>query len=449
MRIASMSRLSPPDLDVMNFLNEIVMRYPAAISFAPGRPAARFCDVGDSFAHLNRYVAELAAQQNVNQAQIRQQIGQYHKTNGIINDLISRFLSNDEQITVPPEALMVTNGAQEAMAILAIALFDPARDVLLVADPTYIGITGIAAILGVEMQPVPMTDDGLDIEELRERLCQIRARGKTPKAFYLIPDFSNPLGTSLKHEQRHQLLALALAHDLLIIEDNPYGMIAFDEPPAPTLKSLDSEGVVIYLGTFAKLLYPGLRIGFMIADQRVGAGPNGLYLAQELSKVKSLVSVNTAPLNQAIVGGILLEGDCSLRERLPDKIELYRTNRDQLLRALEQYFGGDPLLASRVTWNQPSGGIFLTLSLPFAFTPEHLTRCAEEYGVICCPMSFFSLAPGREHQIRLSFSAVSQAEIVAGVERLWQFVHHIVATTLGSHLLSQELLPCIETNRIA
>ena len=426
MHISQLAKLRNPHLDVMNFLNEIVLQYPSAISFAPGRPADQFCDVAGSFDYLERFASYLSGTQGLALSSIRQQFGQYHKTNGIINDLVCRFLAQDENIQIHPEALMITNGAQEGMAILAAGLFDPAQDVLMVADPTYIGMTGIASILGIEMRLVPSNNEELDLEELQKVVQQVRKQGKTPKALYLIPDFSNPLGTSMTSETKCALLKLAEEQELLLLEDNPYGMLAYDIPPAPTLKSLDRSGTVIYLGTFAKSLFPGLRVGFLVADQQVTDTDSGSvhYLAQDLSKVKSLVSVTTSPLVQAIIGGILLESQCSLRKSLQDKITFYRTNRDQMLRSLEKHFGSDAHLATRVTWNRPLGGFFLTVTLPFSFDTDQLRTCAERYGVICCPMSYFSLSAGREHQVRLSFSAIAPEDIAEGIYRFWKFVRH-------------------------
>src|SRR2546423_569596 len=429
MQIPQLAKLRAAHLDVMNFLNEIMLQYPSAISFAPGRPADQFCDVAGSFDYLAQFAAYLASAHGLAVARVRQQIGQYHKTNGIINELVCRFLAQDENIQIHPEALMITNGAQEAMAILAAGLFDQAQDVLLVADPTYIGMTGIASILGIELQLVPTNDEGLDLEDLHRAVQHVRKQGKTPKALYLIPDFSNPLGTSMTYDTRCTLLRLAEEQNLILLEDNPYGMLAYVTPPAPTLKSLDRSGVVIYLGTFAKSLFPGLRVGFLVADQQITDTDSGSvhYLAQELSKVKSLISVTTSPLVQAIIGGILLESQCSLRKSLQSKITFYRANRDQMLQSLEEHFSSDALLATRVAWNRPAGGFFLTVALPFAFGTEHLQICAEHYGVICCPMSFFSLSPGREHQVRLSFSAIAPEDIAEGIYRFWKFVRDTVA----------------------
>lgn len=420
--------LDIPLLNVMNFLNEVVLWYPQAISFAPGRPTEQHFDVAGEWEHLTRYVTHAAAKHGVPPATVYAQLGQYQKTNGIINQLIAQFLAHDEQIKVAPQSIMVTDGAQEAMTVITAGLFNRTTDVLLVQDPAYIGMTGIATILGIELCPVPTGTEGLDLAALVVAIDTLRAAGKTPKALYLVPDFSNPLGSSMTLADRHQLLTIAHAEQLLIIEDNPYGMFAFDEPPASTLKALDQTGCVIYLGTFSKMLYPGLRVGFMVADQVVvdHAG-KPTTLAEELSRVKSLTSVNTSPLLQAMVGGMLLAHDCSLRATVQAKLPFYRTNRDTMLASLTEHFAHDPLLADRVRWSVPGGGFFLTVELPFVFGQAALQTCAEHYGVICCPMTFFSLLPGREHEIRLSFSYVTPHQIKQGIRQLWQFVHDQVA----------------------
>jgi (S)-3,5-dihydroxyphenylglycine transaminase len=426
MLIQQPEKLNAACLDVMNFLNEVTLWYPSAISFAPGRPAEQFFDVRHGLDKLSSYVAYVAKNSGQSPATAFNQLGQYQKTNGIINDLVCRFLERDEGIHTTAGAIMITDGCQEAMTILLAGLFNPAKDVLLVIDPTYTGITGIASVLGTALFSVPSEKDDIDLDALAASIHQIQAQGKNPRALYVTPDFNNPLGTSMTLEDRKRLLDLARASGILIIEDNAYGMFAYDSEHMPTLKALDTDGVVVYLGTFSKLLFPALRVGFLVADQRVLHDDSAeiCCLAEELSKVKSFTTVSTSALLQAIVGGILLEAECSLHETIQDKIAFYRTNRDLMLKYLEQHFGRDPLLAEKVSWNHPHGGFFLTVNLPFAFTKDAMRTCAENYGVICCPMSFFSLLGRCEKQVRLSFSYVSPHEIERGVLQFWKFVHN-------------------------
>jgi (S)-3,5-dihydroxyphenylglycine transaminase len=413
-----------PLLEVMNFLNEVVLRYPGAVSFAPGRPTERHFDVEGSLGLAPRFVEHRAAVTGWSPRAVWNDLGQYNKTNGIINDLIAQQLAMDEGIRVAPESIVVTHGCQEGMVILLMALFEPGQDVLLVSDPTYIGITGLAAILGIEMVPVPTGEQGLEPAEVAAAIDAVRARGKRPRALYDIPDYNNPLGTRMPLAARRALLDLLREREVFLFEDNPYGMFSYDGDPLPTLEALDEHGVVIYMGSFAKTLYPGLRVGYLVADQQVVAeSGERTPLAAELSKVKSLTTVTTSPLVQAVAGALLLEGEGSLRGLVRHKIPFYRTNRDRMVACLEERLGD----AAGVRWNRPEGGFFLTVWLPFEFDDECLQACARDYGVIVCPMSFFSLSGGRERQVRLSFSYVTEAQIEDGIARFARFVRDRLA----------------------
>ncbi len=419
MDITLKSWLADPLLDVMNFLNEVVLRYPGAVSFAPGRPAERHFDVEGSLGAAAVWVESRARAAGTTERAVWNDLGQYNKTNGIINDLIARQLAADEGIAASPESILVTTGCQEGMAILLLGLIDPAEDALLVSDPAYIGIPGLARILGLTLIPIPTGERGLDPQAVLRGIEEAQRMGRRPRALYDVPDFNNPLGTRMPVAARHALLGLAREHGMLVWEDNPYGMFSYDGPPLPTLKALDEHGVVIYMGSFSKTLFPGLRLGYLVADQQVVL-PSGsrVPLTAELSKIKSLTTVNSSPVVQAMAGGILLESGGSLRPLVQAKLPFYRANRDRMLSCLEAALGG----AVGVSWNRPEGGFFLTLTLPFEFTDECLTACARDYGVIVCPMRFFALSPGRERQVRLSFSYVTEEQIDEGIDRFARFV---------------------------
>jgi (S)-3,5-dihydroxyphenylglycine transaminase len=407
-----------PLMDVMNFLNEIVLDYPEAISFAPGRPPADHFDVENSLRAIKRFVRFAANNGGCAEQRVWQDLGQYNRTNGIIRDLISDQLANDEGIRVPAESIIVTVGAQEAMAIALSGLFDPASDVLLVSDPTYIGITGLARMLGIRVIPVPADDEGVDPEEVERAIERCRALGR-PRAFYDIPSFNNPLGTALSMERRRQLLEVCKKYGVLIIEDNPYGMFAYEGTQTPPIKSLDTgpEKIVLYIGSFAKTLFPGLRLGYLVADQREAR--TGNILARELSKVKSLLTVNSSPLLQGVVAGILLDQGGSLQAVISPKRERLQRNRDVMLECLSAQFENVP----GVHWNRPKGGYFLVVTLPFSFGQEELKCCASQYGIIVTPMRFFTISEGHERQVRLSFSCVDEETIREGIRRFGTFVN--------------------------
>lgn len=406
---------SDPLLDVMNFLNEVVLDYPEAISFAPGRPLERLFNVEEQVHGISDFVAELSARSGLPRDRVWKNLGQYNRTNGTINDVIARHLELDEGIHVVPDAIMVTIGAQEAIAVLLAGLFDASKDILLVSDPSYIGITGLARLLGIAVVAVPSGEEGLDPKSVEQAILRARPNGCV-RALYDVPDFNNPLGTSLPLEHRVHLIDVCRRHGVLLIEDNPYGMFNYDEDRLPTLKALDQDKTVLYIGTFSKTLFPGLRLGYLVADQPVGR--QGQFLAKELSKVKGLLTLNTSTICQAIAASALQNAGNSLEPIVQGKREQLRRNRDTLLASLAEEFTD----LSEIRWNRPRGGFFVTLTLPFPFGPKELKRCAAEYGVIVCPMSFFSLAAGREHQVRLSFSYLEQDQIRTGLERLAHFV---------------------------
>lgn len=424
MNVTPKACLSEPLLDVMNFLNEVVLRYPDAISFAPGRPSERHFEVERSLGRAAVWVNHRTRVSDRAASMAWNGLGQYGNTNGIINDLIARQLAADEGIHANPESIVVTTGCQEGMAILLMGLIDPCTDALLVSDPTYIGIPGLARILGIPMVPVPTGERGLEPAAVLRGIEEARRRGLRPRALYDIPDFNNPLGTRMPVEARRELLAVARRHEILIWEDNPYGMFSYDGPPFPTLKALDDERGVIYMGSFSKTLFPGLRLGFLVADQPVPL-PSGkrVPLAAELSKVKSLTTVNTCSIAQAIAGGMLLEAGGSLGLLMEEKVSFYKANRDRMLACLEESFAG----IDGVRWNRPEGGFFLTLDLPFELTDEGLLACARDHGVVVCPMRFFSLTSGRERQVRLAFSYATPEQITEGVARFARFVGERIA----------------------
>ncbi|HYN20215.1 MAG TPA: PLP-dependent aminotransferase family protein [Thermoanaerobaculia bacterium] len=428
MDVALRGCFDDPALEVMNFLNEVVLRYPQAISFAPGRPAERHFDVQGSLEQVPRFVEHRAAESGWPPAAVWNDLGQYNRTNGIINALIARQLELDEGIRVQPESIIVTVGCQEAMLLLLLGLFEPG-DALLVSDPTYIGITGLATVLGIPMIPIPTGERGLEPAAVAATIEEVRRSGRRPRAVYDIPDFNNPLGTRMSLEARRGLLQVAREHQVLIFEDNPYGMFSFDGEPLPTLKAMDKHRDVIYLGSFSKTLYPGLRAGYLVADQEVvSRDGRRTSLAAELSKIKSLTTVTSSPVAQAVAGALLLENGGSLRGLVRAKLPFYRANRDCMVASLDQELAG----VEGVQWNRPEGGFFLTLSLPFEFDDDCLQACARDFGVIVCPMSFFSLAGGREREVRLSFSYVTPEQIEEGIRRFARFVLNRIAAAAAT-----------------
>jgi len=402
----------------MNFLNEIAERYPDAISLAAGRPYDGFLDPADVPRFLESFTGHLRARGRT-ERQIAMATMQYGRTNGILGDLIARMLATDEGIEVPERAIAVTAGCQEAMVIVLRALCQGPEDVILAASPCYVGITGAARILDVDVVPVPEGPDGLDPDDVRRVAAGVRASGRRPRALYLVPDFANPSGACLSVERRHALLDAAADADLLILEDDPYGLFGIDDRPRPKLKALDTDRRVIYLGSFAKSGFPGARIGYLVADQDVvDADGTVTMLADELSTIKSMLTVNTSPISQAAIGGMLVEAGCSLRAMNQDRILFYRNNLRVLDAALERHFPAADRAARGIRWSAPAGGFFVVVDVPVIADVKLLERSAQDYGVLWTPMGFFYGDGGGTHAIRLSCSALPPDRVEEGVARL-------------------------------
>ncbi|MER7334364.1 MULTISPECIES: PLP-dependent aminotransferase family protein [unclassified Micromonospora] len=406
-----------PALNSMNFLNEVAQHYPDAVSLAAGRPYEEFFDVAAPHRHLERFRRHLADDLGQSPAQVHRTLFQYGRTKGIVHHLVARNLAVDENITVDPEAIVVTVGCQEAMFLVLRALRADPRDVLLAVAPTYVGLTGAARLLDLPVRPVAGGPAGVDLADLRGQVRRARAAGLRPRACYVMPDFANPSGTSIGLADRRRLLDLAAEEDLLLLEDNPYGLFpAGDAGRLPTLKALDTARRVVYLGSFAKTVLPGARVGYVVADQRVAGsdGAVGLF-ADQLAKIKSMVTVNTSAIAQAVVGGALLEHGCSLVAATARERAAYGRNLRHLVDGLARRF---PPGASPVRWNVPAGGFFVVVTVPFAVDDALLHRSAREYGLLWTPMAHFYDDGAPVDALRLSVSAVTPEQIDLGLDRL-------------------------------
>jgi (S)-3,5-dihydroxyphenylglycine transaminase len=412
------SSLADPLLSAMTFLNEVTLRFPDAISFAPGRPYEGLFDPEQVGRDLAAYADHLR-DAGFKPDKVREALFQYGRTAGQIGELVARTVANDEDLHVPAEAVVVTVGAQEGMLLAVRALAAGPEDVLLVSSPCYVGITGAARLLDVAVEPVPEGPAGPDPEAVAAAAARVRASGRRPRAFYVVPDFANPSGASMAVADRHRLLAVAAEQDLLVIEDNPYGFFGRDDAARPTLKSLDTQRRVVYLGSFAKTVFPGARVGYVLADQPV-RWPDGTatLLADELAKIKSMTTVNTPSIAQAAIGGLLVRNGCRLRPANAATVAFYRHNMERLLAGLAAEFP-DP---GGPSWNAPGGGFFVVVRVPFAADAAALEVSAREYGVLWTPMAPFYLDGGGTAELRLSCSYVEPAAVDEGVRRLARFI---------------------------
>ncbi len=429
--------LEDPALESMNFLNEVASRYPDAVSFASGRPYEEFFDIALIHQYIDSFCDYLRSELGYDERRLSQALFQYGRTKGIVHELVARQLAADEGIHVDPEALVITVGCQEAMFIVLRALRRDDRDVLLAIAPTYVGLTGAARLVDLPVWPVRSGPSGIDLDDLAEQAAQARAAGLRPRACYVMPDFANPSGVSLTTGLRRQLLEAAGQQDLLLLEDNPYGTFGAGAR-LPTLKALDTGGRVIYLGSFAKTGFPGARVGYAVADQRVNSADGTVsLLADELSKIKSMVTVNTSPVAQAVVGGKLLESGCSVIKANVRETAVYVHNLRRVLDGLTRRFPSPaapsvPAAAgAEISWNVPGGGFFVVVTLPFIADDSLLEYSARQHGVLWTPMSHFYGEGGGTHQARLACSQLTPEQIEAGLDRFAALVADVRRTSSG------------------
>jgi (S)-3,5-dihydroxyphenylglycine transaminase len=415
--------LSDPILDSINFLNEVMDRFPDAISFAPGAPNPTFFEDIDVIKALDTFVNYLSREKKLEPAQIRRVLYQYGPSRGQINDLVAGMLQKDEGISVSPQAVVIAAGCQEAMILVLRALCASSEDLVAIVNPCFVGFAGAARVLGLNTVSVAEKDEGIDFGHLDNICRSARAGGKRVRLLYVAPDYSNPSGTLLDLETRLRLLKTATRENFFLVEDNAYGFTAAPKAALPTLKALDDSYRVIYLGTFAKICFPGARVGFVVADQPVRHENGNMgILADELATIKSMITVNTSPICQAIIGGMLLEHECSVKSLADKKSKLYRQNLQLLLDALNRHLGSGSAFPYQVAWNTPHGGFFVRLRLPYRVDNDLLKVSAERYGVLWTPMTQFYLDGVPSNELRLSCSYLSPDKIEEGVRRLSLFL---------------------------
>jgi DNA-binding transcriptional MocR family regulator len=301
------------------------------------------------------------------------------------------------------EDIMITTGSQHALELLA-DLFLDSGDVVLVEAPSYVGAVGIFRHKEAHIEHVFTDDDGISPEALAEAADRMAEAGKKVKLLYLVPNFANPSGVTLTAERRQEVLKVCKERGILIIEDNPYGLLYFEEQPPKALRAFDSEGVV-YLGSFSKILSPGLRVGYVLAPPAIR---EKLVLANESA------ILSPATFAQMLVSEYLSIADW--RGQINTYRKLYQEKRDAALEALEQYL-------PRVKTTRPNGGFFLWLTLPEGLNSKEMLPLAVNELVAYTPGTAFYGDGRGANNIRVCFSHPTAANVKVGIQRLAKVVN--------------------------
>lgn len=303
-----------------------------------------------------------------------------------------------EGIEASAADVVVTTGSQHALELISKLFLDPG-DVVIAEAPSYVTALVVFRSFQAEVEQVPMDEYGLIPEALCEHVLRMREQGKRIKFVYTIPNFSNPAGVTLSLERRHALVALAHELDLLIVEDNPYGLLYFDQPAPPALRAIDAERIV-YLGTFSKTLAAGVRIGWALAPHPIR---EKLVLANEAAVL------SPSDFTQHVVSEYLASTDW--KAQIDTFRSIYRERRDALLAALEEHLPD-------LSWTVPNGGFYVWLTLPEGIDSREMLPRAVSNLVAYTPGTAFYANGGGSSQIRLSFCYPEPDFIREGIRRL-------------------------------
>jgi 2-aminoadipate transaminase len=329
-----------------------------------------------------------------------------------------------EGTPVDPDEVLVTTGGQQVIDLMCKALVDPG-DVIVAEAPTYPGAVPTFDAYQADVAQIEVDADGMPIDALEAKLDELAAQGRRPKLIYTIPNFQNPGGVTMSLPRRRRLVEVARERELLVLEDNPYGLLRYEGEPLPTLHSIDARAAkrggasdfVVYLGTFSKILSPGVRLGWAVAPRPV---------LEKLNLCKQGADLCSSPVTQLFVAEYFAQRDADTGEPawlayLESLRGLYRSRRDVMLEALEHHFGAS------ARWTHPQGGLFIWATLPdYIDTTDLLARALESEAVAFVPGRAAYLDGRGGSSMRLNFAGTGEQDIREGIRRIGKVVREQV-----------------------
>jgi 2-aminoadipate transaminase len=371
-----------------------VSRRPDIISFAGGLPASETFPVKE----LEDISCQLLREKGATALQ-------YGSTEGELGlrEEVAKWLSR-EKTSVKPENILVTSGSQQGLDIVSKVFLDP-HDIVIVELPSYIGGLQSFTAYRARMIGVPQDDHGMRMDLLEKTLAKLATKRKKPKFIYVVPDFQNPSGVTMSLERRERLLALAYEFEVPVVEDSPYRDLRFAGQAVPAVFSLDNDKQVIVLGTFSKLLCPGLRLAWIMAPAE---------WMDRMVVAKQSMDLCCPTYTQLIVAEFMKRG------LLPKQVErirkLYAQKRQVMLEALRKH------MPKGVEWTEPEGGLFLWVKLPKRMSANALFPKALENKVAYVIGSAFHCNGKGQNTMRLNFSYPTEEQINEGIERLAKMI---------------------------
>jgi DNA-binding transcriptional MocR family regulator len=372
-----------------------VTQRPEVISFAGGLPAAELLPA--------REMASLAKQVLLEDG-VRAL--QYAPTEGlpVLRDLIAERMQRQSKEEITRDEVLVVSGSQQALDLTGKVFLDEG-DVILCESPTYLGAINAFRAYEPQFVSVATDDDGMIPEDLELHL----STNHNVKLVYTVPDFQNPSGRRWSVNRRRALVEIASRHGVTVIEDSPYAELCFDGEPYPAVATYDEHGIVLRLGTFSKLLSPGMRLGWVVGDSG---------LLQKYVLAKQGVDLHTSSLSQLLAARFITDHDF---ERHIDQIrKVYGSRCRAMIAAMEEHFPDD------IRFTRPAGGLFLWVELPQGISSREVLELSLEEDVAFVPGGAFFTNPGHENTMRLNFSAMPEERITEGIRRLGRVLAEVL-----------------------
>lgn len=371
------------------------MNDPEMISFAGGNPAVE-CFPIDAIRH---YSDQLLAEQPVRMLL-------YSTTEGIpaLRQSALAFANRYGQIGRPEDDIAILTGSQQAMDFIARLLCNEG-DIVVAEDPSFVGALNSFRASGAKTVGVPMEEDGVDLAKLEEAF----AAKPRPKLFYVIPNFQNPTGLVTSAAKRRAIYELAAKYDIPVLEDNPYGELRFEGEYIPPIKSYDEKGLVLYCGSFSKILAPGMRLAYVIANRA---------LIEKIVTIKQCSDTHTNTWSQMVCDAWLRGSDTEAHIAAIRKV--YQRKCNLMLREMDRQF------SKKIRYTRPSGGMFLWATLPDGVDMLDFVKRAQQRKVAVVPGNAFLCDEDASSQcFRLNFSTPSDEDIVRGIEILGALTREI------------------------
>lgn len=365
---------------------------PAVISLAGGNPAPELFpgeDLAKIAEKLLREEPVLALQYGISEGYTP------------LIEAVNKRLEEKENIDTKANQTMIVSGGQQGIELATKTLVNKG-EVIIVEEPSFIGATNAFRSYGAQLVGVPMEDDGMDTDALERTITECEEAGKPVKMIYTIPTFQNPTGVTMSQEKREKIYEIAKKHQVVILEDNPYGELSFDGSRQKTIKSIDKDGIVLYNGSFSKVLAPGLRVGYIVGNPK---------LIGRMVVAKQVSDVHTPMIPQVLAHRFMTT--CDMDGLIEKMRENYAHKAKTMLDAIDQYFPKD------VKVYRPNGGLFIWCELPKGVDTFEMSKEAVKQQVVYVPGNTFMVDMNKHtNTMRLNYSTMSDERIVEGIKRL-------------------------------